>query len=67
MSEPERPLPKADGSPRLGEPRLSPAWRDFIRFCADLKHGEIERLSIQDGVPVLAEITKRKIRFNGRS
>ena len=50
-----------------GEDRLSPAWREFIRFCKDLRHGEIERLSIQDGLPVLAEVTKRKIKFNGRS
>jgi hypothetical protein len=42
---------------------LSPAWCEFIRFCADLKFGEIERLSIQDGVPVLAEVTKKKVKF----
>ena len=47
--------------------RLNPAWREFIRFCKDLRHGEIERLSIQDGLPVLAEITRRKIKFNGRA
>jgi len=43
---------------------LPPAWREFIQFCRDLRHGEIERLSIQDGVPVLAEVTTRKIKFN---
>ena len=48
-------------------PELMPAWREFIRFCADLGHGEIERLIIQDGVPVLAEITKKKIKFPARS
>jgi hypothetical protein len=53
--------------PARGGDRLPPAWREFIRFCKDLRHGEIERLSIQDGVPVLAEVTKRKIKFNGRS
>ena len=52
---------------RVGEERLTPAWREFIRFCKDLRHGEIERLSIQDGVPVLAEVTKRKVKFNARS
>jgi len=46
---------------------LSPAWREFIRFCSELRHGEIERLSIQDGLPVLAEITKKKVKFHGRS
>ncbi|HYW43077.1 MAG TPA: hypothetical protein VE959_09475 [Bryobacteraceae bacterium] len=43
---------------------LPAAWREFIRFCRDLRHGEIERLSIQDGLPVLAEVTTRKIKFN---
>ncbi|HEY3938768.1 MAG TPA: hypothetical protein VGL97_15145 [Bryobacteraceae bacterium] len=39
------------------------AWREFIRFCQELRHGEIEHLSIQDGLPVLAEITKKKVKF----
>ena len=26
-----------------------PAWRAFVRYCADLQHGEIELLKIQDG------------------
>jgi|SwirhisoilCB3_FD_contig_111_587610_length_277_multi_2_in_0_out_0_1 hypothetical protein len=52
---------------RAGEERLPPAWREFIRYCRELRHGEIERLCIQDGVPVLAEVTKQKIRFNGQS
>ena len=43
---------------------LTPAWREFIRFCRDLRHGEIERLSIQDGTPVLAETIKKKVKFN---
>jgi len=43
---------------------LTPAWREFIRFCRDLRHGEIERLSIQDGAPVLAETVKKKVKFN---
>ncbi len=44
---------------------LPAAWREFIRFCRDLRHGEIERLSIQDGLPVLAETIKRKVKFTG--
>ena len=47
-----------------GEPALPSAWREFIRYCRELRHGEIERLSIQDGLPVLAEVTKKKIKFN---
>jgi hypothetical protein len=42
---------------------LHPAWRDFVRYCTDLRFGEIERLSIQDGLPVLAEVTTKKVKF----
>jgi len=38
-------------------------WRNFLRFCEELQHGEIEKLKIQDGLPVLAEVTKKKVRF----
>ncbi len=38
---------------------LHPSWIAFMHFCRDLKHGEIERLSIQDGVPVLATMTRK--------
>lgn len=40
------------------------AWRNFIRYCREMRYGEIERLSIQDGLPVLAEETKRKVKFD---
>ncbi|MBZ5622215.1 MAG: hypothetical protein LAQ69_26320 [Acidobacteriia bacterium] len=63
MSEGIRhPIPLSFGSAD-GEQSLPPAWREFIRYCRDLRHGEIERLSIQDGLPVLAEITRKKIKF----
>ena len=42
---------------------LPPAWRAFMDYCRELGHGQIERLSIQDGLPVLAEVTKQKIKF----
>jgi len=55
---------RAEGS---GQPAsvdcLHPVWRDFVRYCLELRHGEIERLSIQDGLPVLAEVTKKKVKF----
>lgn len=55
-----------DESPQsLSTQMLHPAWRAFLRFCAELRYGEIERLSIQDGLPVLAEVTKRKVKFGG--
>ena len=43
---------------------LHPAWRAFIRYCAELGHGEIELLKIQDGLPVLAEKIKQKVKFS---
>jgi hypothetical protein len=42
---------------------LHPTWRTFIRYCAQLRHGEIERLCIQDGLPILAESTTKKVKF----
>jgi hypothetical protein len=42
---------------------LHPAWKAFTRFCEELQFGEIERLKIQDGLPVLAEVTKKKVKF----
>jgi hypothetical protein len=42
---------------------LNPAWQAFVHFCAQLRHGEIERLKIQDGLPVLAEVTTKKVKF----
>ena len=42
---------------------LHPLWRHFLFFCEELQHGEIERLKIQDGLPVLAEVTKKKVKF----
>ena len=67
MTESNRPILFVEGMPHQGTGELPPAWRLFIRFCTDLGHGEIERLSIQDGLPVLAEVTKKKVKFHGRS
>lgn len=43
---------------------IHPAWREFVRYCTELGHGEIEQLKIQDGLPVLAEVTRKKVRFS---
>jgi hypothetical protein len=48
--------------PRNGD-GLHPAWLAFLKYCGELQHGEIERLKIQDGLPVLAEVTKKKVKF----
>jgi hypothetical protein len=42
---------------------LHPAWRRLIQYCADLEYGEIEKLKIQDGLPMAAEVTTKKIKF----
>jgi hypothetical protein len=42
---------------------LHPSWRAFIEYCSKLGYGEIEKLTIQDGLPVLAERTKQKVKF----
>jgi hypothetical protein len=44
---------------------LHPAWQDFLGYCEQLQFGEIEKLKIQDGLPVLAEVTTKKVRFGG--
>ena len=43
---------------------LHPAWRAFLRYCQELGFGEIDRLTIQDGLPVLAELTTKKVKFS---
>jgi len=59
-------IPPATEHPPPASPRpvpLHPAWIGLIRLCRDLGHGEIERLVIQDGLPVLAEVTRKKVRL----
>jgi hypothetical protein len=66
MTEPNRQVLSVERVPRSEAVELPAAWREFIRFCGQMRHGEIERLSIQNGLPVLAEITKKKVRFPER-
>ena len=40
-----------------------PSWVRFIRYCEDLKFGELTRLQIQDGLPISAEYVKKKVKF----
>jgi hypothetical protein len=49
--------------PRPEAKEVHPAWREFMRFCQEMGHGEIERLVIQDGLPVLAQMTRQKVKF----
>ena len=43
---------------------LHPAWVAFVRYCQQMQHGEIEKLKIQDGIPVLVEVSRQKIKFS---
>ena len=42
---------------------ISEEWERLIRFCQQLGYGEIEKLRIQDGVPVIADIVREKVKF----
>lgn len=43
---------------------VHPAWQRLMRYCAELGHGEIEKLKIQDGLPMVAEVTTRRVKFS---
>lgn len=43
--------------------RLHPMWYAFIKYCEELDFGEIQKLQIQDGLPVHAEQVKTKVKF----
>lgn len=43
---------------------VHPAWLRLMEYCADLEHGEIEKLKIQNGLPMIAEVAVRKVKFN---
>ena len=42
---------------------ISEEWARLIRFCQQLGYGEIEKLKIQDGVPVIADVVREKVKF----
>ena len=43
--------------------RLHPAWANLMRFCREMGYGELERIKIQDGLPVVAEVATRRVKF----
>jgi hypothetical protein len=43
---------------------VHPAWQRLMRYCRELGHGEIEKLKIEDGLPMVAEVITRKIKFS---
>lgn len=60
--QPEANVGQSD-PPRKRTRRVHPAWIAFVKYCEALQHGEIHVLKIQDGIPVLAEMTKKKTKF----
>jgi hypothetical protein len=57
-------LPTRKGSEALSSNCVHPAWLRLMRYCAELQHGEIDKLKIQDGLPMIAEVTTRKVKFS---
>lgn len=51
------------GQGRVEEP-LHPAWLELMKLCERLGYGEIDRLKVHDGLPVMAEITRQKVKLN---
>lgn len=43
--------------------RVHPVWYAFIKYCQEIQNGEIERLKVQNGLPMIAEEVKRNIKF----
>ncbi len=42
---------------------LHPNWLELIELCQTMGYGEIERLKIQDGLPVFLERVTEKIKL----
>lgn len=53
----------ADTTVQPSAAELHPTWRAFIQYCRELDHGEIDCIKIQNGLPVSAEVIKKKIRW----
>lgn len=58
-----QPVAVANGRHWADAGTLHPAWIAFIRHCRELGFGEISQLKIQDGLPILAEETTKKVKF----
>lgn len=50
--------------PRKENIQLPIGWIRFIRYCEKIDFGELQRVQIQNGVPVSAEKATEKIKFN---
>ena len=52
--------PKSEVRPNI---YVHPAWVRLMQYCAELGHGELEKLKIQDGVPIIADVVREKVKF----
>jgi hypothetical protein len=43
---------------------VHPIWIKFIKYCETIDCGEIDKLKIQDGLPMLIEEIKKKVTFS---
>ncbi len=55
--------PASQRRPAVGSDSIHPAWAEFIRYCQQLQFGELEKVKIQNGIPMVAEVTIRKVKF----
>jgi hypothetical protein len=62
-SNPVKGPPTSGAKARRQAEAIHPAWLAFIRHCRGLEFGEISTLKIQNGIPVMAEESRRKIKF----
>jgi hypothetical protein len=61
-TQPIQTLPPQSSETRVAR-QLHPAWLELIRQCEVLGYGELALLKIQDGVPVMAEVVTKKVKF----
>ena len=62
MTENKEDQPTGEGL-ASGPTLLHPIWSCFIKYCEALGFGEIERLKIQNGLPMIAEEVRKKVNF----
>lgn len=53
----------ADKSSARSVTAVHPSWQRLMDYCQQLKHGELAKVQIQDGLPVCAEYVKKKVKF----
>ncbi|MBI4712494.1 MAG: hypothetical protein HY762_04220 [Planctomycetes bacterium] len=42
---------------------LNPQWLKFIRYCEKIGFGELQKVQIQNGIPISAEKATKKVKF----